>query len=515
MLLVRIFCFIFIMITPAYAQLNIDWASHINFDHSAIIATPQNNTPRFGRSLASTEGVLIIGSEYYNSADFPESGAVFVLNAAENDVIAPLGWTSLNGRYSQSSFSGATPEHFDNFGAAVSVTKTFDDVIKILVGTPKEDIGSIVEAGMVHEILISAQGVDFANYHQNTAGIQGESQEFDRMGSTVIWGDFDNNNRIDAAVGVPLEDLNGNDNAGFLHVIRGGNDGFLDADNNRFWNQNLVHDVDTFIEEGDSFGRTLAVGDFNGDQYDDLVIAAPFEDEGNISNSGAVSVIYGSSIGLSFVQNDFFVQESLSEKSEQFDTFGSSLTIGDFNGDGVDDLAIGVPGKDIGESVDAGVVHVIFGDTINGLDASNAQIIRIGMSGLNFSDSQNNFFGHALTSGNFNNDAYDELVISATGVDYTYTNPFTGTVFSVEDGGVVFAFYGSDSGIQTSGNAQHIFPHIFSEIQGTENDMHFGQTLTSDDFDNDGKDDLTIGNQKDSVTVVYQFGHVIFNNGFE
>ncbi|MCB0978520.1 MAG: FG-GAP repeat protein, partial [Acidimicrobiales bacterium] len=34
---------------------------------------------------------------------------------------------------------------------------------------------------------------------------------------------------------------------------------------------------------------------------------------------------------------------------------------GDFDGDGVDDLAIGVPGENVGSVVDAGVVNLIYG----------------------------------------------------------------------------------------------------------------------------------------------------------
>lgn len=43
--------------------------------------------------------------------------------------------------------------------------------------------------------------------------------------------------------------------------------------------------------------------------------------------------------------------------------------MGDFNGDGFMDLAIGIPLKDVGIIVDAGVVHVIYG-TAQGLNTT-------------------------------------------------------------------------------------------------------------------------------------------------
>ena len=57
---------------------------------------------------------------------------------------------------------------------------------------------------------------------------------------------------------------------------------------------------------------------------------------------------------------------------ESADCFGAALTAGDFNGDGVDDLAIGVPGEDIGGIEDAGVVQIIFGSA-SGLTSDGDQ----------------------------------------------------------------------------------------------------------------------------------------------
>ena len=50
--------------------------------------------------------------------------------------------------------------------------------------------------------------------------------------------------------------------------------------------------VDT-AETSDSFGNSLAVGDFNGDDRDDLAIGVPFEDIGTTTDAGMVNVIYG------------------------------------------------------------------------------------------------------------------------------------------------------------------------------------------------------------------------------
>src|SRR5687767_9170258 len=62
------------------------------------------------------------------------------------------------------------------------------------------------------------------------------------------------------------------------------------------------------------------------------------------------------------------LQSDLSGLVEAGDAFGGSLAAGDFDGDGYDDLAIGVPTEDVGSAVDAGAMVVVYG-TAAGLNA--------------------------------------------------------------------------------------------------------------------------------------------------
>ena len=62
------------------------------------------------------------------------------------------------------------------------------------------------------------------------------------------------------------------------------------------WKQDDIIDdnlVDGGSENSDKFGSSLASGDFNGDNSDDLAVGVPGEGLGNISSAGAVNVIYG------------------------------------------------------------------------------------------------------------------------------------------------------------------------------------------------------------------------------
>ena len=109
----------------------------------------------------------------------------------------------------------------------------------------------------------------------------------------------------------------------------------------------------------DRFGAAVAVGDFNCDNYEDVAIGVPWDDaESGRYNDGSINVIYGTSNGLTSV-DDFFHQgtANVSGNSESADQFGSALAVGNFNGTTCDDLAVGAAG----ENNDGGYVVFFYG----------------------------------------------------------------------------------------------------------------------------------------------------------
>src|SRR5690606_8314692 len=117
----------------------------------------------------------------------------------------------------------------------------------------------------------------------------------------------------------------------------------LDADGDQLWSQDSPG-IDGIAEPGDGFGRSLTTGDFDDDGYADLAIGVPSD-----NGEGAVNIIYGSADGLDAAGDQRWTQDSAGVLgiAERFDSFGSSLAAGDLDGDGRDDLAIGVPGEDL------------------------------------------------------------------------------------------------------------------------------------------------------------------------
>ncbi|MCI0727775.1 MAG: VCBS repeat-containing protein, partial [Chloroflexi bacterium] len=165
----------------------------------------------------------------------------------------------------------------------------------------------------------------------------------------------------DLVVGARYENVGAIVATGAANVLYGSAGG-AQAESNQFWHQDSAN-VEGVAEEFDEFSFSLAVGDFNGDGYADLASGVPGEDVGADIDAGAVNILYGTAGGLSADGDQRWHQGSagIEGSAEANDLFGHSLAAGDFNGDGYADLAIGVPGEDVGDSIDAGAVNVLYG----------------------------------------------------------------------------------------------------------------------------------------------------------
>jgi hypothetical protein len=232
--------------------------------------------------------------------------------------------------------------------------------------------------------------------------------------------DFNGDGFGDKAIGVPGEDIGIVKDAGAVNVIYGSPSGLSAAAliTDQLWTQNSTG-IEGVAEGDDVFGRILSSGDYNGDGKSDLALGVPDEDI-NGPSVGAVNVIYGSIDGLSttaVLPAQFWTQNSTSIQgiAETEDNFGSSVSSGDYNGDGKDDLAIGVPQEDVDLTVatlenfdnsatsgfvaaDTGVVQVIYGSNLSGLSASSAlpdQVLRQGFANIEDLSEDSDFFGYS------------------------------------------------------------------------------------------------------------------------
>lgn len=123
---------------------------------------------------------------------------------------------------------------------------------------------------------------------------------------------------------------------------------------------------------GAHFGFALSAGNFNGDNYDDLAIGTPGKGlfiQTVTLGAGIVHTIYGAPDGLTIAGEQVWNQSSpgLGEAVGTEEHFGTALASGDFNGDGSDDLAVGVPDENMSGFVKSGLVHTILGSSLAGV----------------------------------------------------------------------------------------------------------------------------------------------------
>ncbi|HEX2014833.1 MAG TPA: FG-GAP repeat protein, partial [Nitrososphaera sp.] len=314
------------------------------------------------------------------------------------------------------------------------------------------------------------------------------SAEFS-SGETIPYPDFNGDGYADLAIGSPSEDVGTTaEDAGAVNVIYGSASGLsaTAAKADQVWSQ-ASGGINDEPQAGDMFGTSLAAGDFNGDGYSDLAIGVPGED----NDAGAAAVIYGSSEGLKSSaggdgtgrSDQLWSQSSsgIEDSSEADDSFGQSLVAGDFNGDGYDDLAIGVPGESV-TGISAGGASVIYGSS-SGLSASAARADQL-VTQAGSDNESGDLFGWSLVAGDFDNDGRDDLAIGAPGED----------AGGITDSGVVHVLPGSAAGLVADAASREIFAQGAGGIEDTaEAGDEFASSLAAGDFNGDGYDDLAVG----------------------
>ncbi len=275
------------------------------------------------------------------------------------------------------------------------------------------------------------------NHH--IAGVAGN------FGQTVRVGDVNGDGFDDIVAAAPA------DGAGKVHVFHGSASGIS------ILSSSAANSTVTGETSGDNLGNGLTVGDFNGDGFADIAMGA----DSCCTSDGRAYIFSGSAIGISSGLANTGTAR-INGDGGTGGRLGVSLASGDFNGDGISDLALGA----FSYNSNAGRTYVFHGGSsgITGiLAATTAQ------SSLDGDTSSK--AGRRLAAGDLNGDGFDELVIGGSSAN--------------SNEGRVYVYQGSGSGIPSGGTAT-----AQARIAGEAANGFLGHAVGISDLNADGYADL-------------------------
>ena len=253
----------------------------------------------------------------------------------------------------------------DRFGASIADIGDLnnDGVTDLAVGATQDDDDG-TDRGAVWILFMNSDGsVASSQKISSAAGsFQGDLRDGDLFGTSVTaFDDLDNDGVAELVVGAPGADDGGTDR-GAIWILYMNTNGTVDAE------EKIAHahnEFDGGLADGDQFGSAVAnLGDLNSDGVSEIAIGSKGRDDGG-SNRGGVWVLFPrgdttiiSSSLISATQGNF--PNQLADNDE----FGSAVvSLGDLNGDGRPDMAVGASGDD-GAGLDRGAAWVLFMNSV-------------------------------------------------------------------------------------------------------------------------------------------------------
>ncbi|MFH1747167.1 MAG: FG-GAP repeat protein [Planctomycetota bacterium] len=395
----------------------------------------------------------------------------------------------------------------DNLGSSMAVGDVNgDEIDDLLICASGADFSGLVDRGVAYMIY---GGADFFDLPTRELSIDTNWDlriigpvEYGDMGGSSLFGGLDAHGaaigRINAdgygdiILGVHLAD-GGATQSGRVYVIFGGPfpSGFT---------LNLVSAGSYSIRingDGtyDELGTVVLTGDLTGDGIEELIIPSHYASQGLFTSEGAVHIFRGRSTWNTTYNLASSPADLTLLGAREDDELGSAAAVGDFNADGITDLAVAAPGADAGAFNDQrgdGFVYGLLGSSVYQTGTHTLDYAYATPDFLMIGDFEENL-GDEVSSGDFNGDGFDDIAAAER-----FGGPATN--------GVVEVLFGRE----------FVFGETFTanidtdiRIVGAAQDR-IGFSLSASDVNGDGLDEVLFGTPFNNGYngTVYVFTHV-------
>lgn len=293
--------------------------------------------------------------------------------------------------------------------------------------------------------------------------------EKSNTGKVLSPGDLDGDGFKDVILALPEADA-GATNGGGIYLYRGQEDGMAKT----------PAQVITGTKWDEWLGSDIALGDVDGDGLTDLTVGT-YKANSSGDDRGSVSLYPGQSDGT-FATTPSWTSFGISDG----DLLGWAVTVCDFNGDGLLDIAASA-NQDEDNRIspapsDQGSVHIFLNSLDDGLPDRATQVVYGGTFDANgaYINNSKARFGLATASGDFNGDGLCDLAVGTYEFD---SNPANNT-----NDGAVFIHNG------VAGDPEQAVTTIptraWTPVTEATNGSQLGRQLEVGDVNGDGFDDL-------------------------
>src|SRR5262245_4000423 len=322
-------------------------------------AGPLDNVDRFGTALAALgdrdgngSRELAVGAELDDDGGL-NRGAVWILSLGAD------GRVSAARKISQTSggFTGVLRDN-DRFGRSVASLGDLDgDGFSELAIGANQDRDGGTGRGAVWVLFLDGLGAikRITKISSTSGSFAGPLRDGDHFGTALAsLGDLDGDGRPELAVGADLDNEGGLD-CGAVWIL------FLRSDGSVRDQTRIAAGSGLALDQLDQFGTSLvSPGDIDGDDTNDLVAGAMFDDDGG-TNRGALWVLFlepdGGLKGFTKISS---TTGGLTGPVANGAFLGTALAaLGDLNGDRMLDMAVGAEGDDTG-GTDRGAMWTLF-----------------------------------------------------------------------------------------------------------------------------------------------------------